>query len=441
MQTDASSAFGTIQKAEQSGGKETMCLNTRGEPQSFDHLQSETPSNPPPVTGANSNAGIFSARMGRDVAAGVAVSIGNVRKVYGNPQSGNVALHGISIDIGDNEFFTLLGPSGCGKTTLLRLIAGFEQPTAGTTRLFGQEISRLPPYKRKINTVFQDYALFPHMTVAENIRFGMENRRFERTRMDERTSEMLQLVKMERFADRKPTQLSGGQQQRVALARALAPEPEVLLLDEPLSALDLKLRQAMRMELKAIQEQTGITFVFVTHDQEEALSMSDRIAVMSEGRVQQTGSPDEIYESPNNRFVANFIGETNFIEGTVESVEDNRTLFRCENGYLIACAPSNASFQDKRCTLSIRPEKIRLVAPETPETLAGTVRNVVYLGTDVHYCVTLINGTEITARLQNDGSSGLKFAMGEAVALQFQADAARLLSEDSYGRHEGGDHE
>lgn len=247
-----------------------------------------------------------------------AVSIRAVRKVYGDPESGPVALKRVDLDIRDNEFFTLLGPSGCGKTTLLRMIAGFEFPTEGEILLYGENIAARPPFERPVNTVFQHYALFPHMSIAENLAFGLESRPLGRSlgkaEIAERVREMLALVQMERFADRRPGQLSGGQQQRVALARALAPQPRVLLLDEPLSALDLKLRQAMREELKAIQAKTGITFIFVTHDQEEALTMSDRIAVLSEGQVQQVGPPEEIYERPGNRFVADFIGETNFIE-------------------------------------------------------------------------------------------------------------------------------
>ncbi len=233
------------------------------------------------------------------------------------------ALDDVSVTIRENEFFTLLGPSGCGKTTLLRLIAGFDFPTEGEILLYGHDIAPLPPFKRPVNTVFQNYALFPHMTVAQNIGFGLEMLRKPRAEIDARVAEMLRLVRMEELAKRKTSQISGGQQQRVALARALAPAPKVLLLDEPLSALDFKLRKEMQIELKRLQLETGITFIFVTHDQEEALTMSDRIAVMSKGKILQIGSPREIYDHPSERFVANFIGETNFLQG--DGAERQRT--------------------------------------------------------------------------------------------------------------------
>ncbi len=237
--------------------------------------------------------------------ANTTVSIQSVTKRFGD----FVALDNISLDIQDNEFFTLLGPSGCGKTTLLRTIAGFEDVTSGSILLQGEDIAGLPPNKRPVNTVFQQYALFPHMTVTENVMFGLQRLGIANKEVKQRTSEVLALVQLTQFAERLPTQLSGGQQQRVALARALAPRPKVLLLDEPLSALDLKLRQAVRIELQQIQHETGITFIFVTHDQEEALTMSDRIAVIAGGKLQQVGSAREIYERPENRFVADFIGE------------------------------------------------------------------------------------------------------------------------------------
>ena len=250
----------------------------------------------------------------------MAVSIRNAVKRYGT----TTALHGVSLDIADNAFFTLLGPSGCGKTTLLRMIAGFEEASEGEILLFGQSIAALEPNLRPVNTVFQNYALFPHMPVLENVAFCLKMKGVDAATRRKRAGQMLELVHLSALADRMPSQLSGGQQQRVALARALAPEPKVLLLDEPLSALDLKLRQAMRVELKQLQEETGITFLFVTHDQEEALTMSDRIAVMSEGRVQQVGTAREIYETPVNRFVAEFIGETNLIEVDVIRVAEGK---------------------------------------------------------------------------------------------------------------------
>lgn len=246
-----------------------------------------------------------------------AISLKSVTKRFKDFQ----ALNEISFDIKEGEFFTLLGPSGCGKTTLLRLLGGFEETTTGIIKLFEQEIEELPANKRPINTVFQHYSLFPHLTIHENVQFGLKMQGIGKAERVKRADEMLELVQLEKFSDRKPSQLSGGQQQRVALARALAPRPKLLLLDEPLSALDLKLRQSMRLELKKIQQQTGITFVFVTHDQEEALTMSDRIAVMSAGHLQQIGTPSEIYEEPVNEFVAGFIGETNLLDVDVLNKE------------------------------------------------------------------------------------------------------------------------
>ena len=251
--------------------------------------------------------------------ADVAIQIDRVGVVFNAASRDAVtALDDVSLEIFANEFFTLLGPSGCGKTTLLRLIAGFEQPTTGSIKLEGQALEGLPPFKRPVNTVFQSYALFPHLSVAQNIAFGLEESRKPKTEIAARVEEMLNLVKLEGFASRKPAQLSGGQQQRVALARALANSPKVLLLDESLSALDLKLRKEMQLELKRLQHATGITFVFVTHDQEEALTMSDRLAVMKDGRIEQIGTPTEIYDHPRSKYVADFIGDTNFLEGKIK---------------------------------------------------------------------------------------------------------------------------
>ncbi|MBO3277881.1 ABC transporter ATP-binding protein [Pseudomonas schmalbachii] len=359
-----------------------------------------------------------------------AVSIRSVRKVYGDPDSGPVALKSVDLDIRDNEFFTLLGPSGCGKTTLLRMIAGFEFPTAGEILLYGENIADRPPYERSVNTVFQHYALFPHMTIAENLAFGLEShplgKRMDKAQIAERVREMLALVQMERFAQRKPTQLSGGQQQRVALARALAPHPKVLLLDEPLSALDLKLRQAMREELKAIQAKTGITFIFVTHDQEEALTMSDRIAVLSEGEVQQVGRPDDIYEHPRNRFVADFIGETNFIEARVEQVADGQALYRIAGGSLLAAAAGEGVKAGATVTLSIRPERLQLLA-DSAEATPCTVIAQIYLGTDLQYQVSLADGTCLTVRAPNSAGQRQRFAAGQSAGLQFEKGSASVL--------------
>ena len=350
-----------------------------------------------------------------------AVHLDGVRKRFGT----FTALHGVSFEIGDNAFFTLLGPSGCGKTTLLRMIAGFETPTEGTIRLYGEEIAGLPPDRRPVNTVFQNYALFPHMSVAENVGFGLRMLGWAKPEAAARVAEMLALVKLDAFAARKPAQLSGGQQQRVALARAMAPRPKVLLLDEPLSALDLKLRQAMRAELKALQRETGITFVFVTHDQEEALTMSDRIAVMSEGRVQQIGTPQEVYEHPVNRFVAEFVGETNVLDVVVGAAEAGSVRCTLAGGAeIVAEAPAGPAAAGSG-HVSIRPERLSLVA-EGAGTVAGTVERVVYLGTDIATQVRLDGGGTVSVRAQNAGAEA-SVATGARVGVAIAERAARLL--------------
>lgn len=335
------------------------------------------------------------------------------------------ALKGATLSIRDNEFFTLLGPSGCGKTTLLRMIAGFEDITEGQILLYGDEIASLPPNKRPINTVFQNYALFPHMTVAENVAFGMKMLGKGKAECEKRAADMLSLVKLAEFADRKPAQLSGGQQQRVALARALAPGPKVLLLDEPLSALDLKLRQDMRVELKQLQRETGITFVFVTHDQEEALTMSDRIAVMSAGELQQIGAPTEIYEAPINRFVADFIGETNFLE--VEITATDGPLWQCRLGaFYLNSQPTEGFAKGSRATVSVRPERLAVTDPGMGG-IPGVVARTIYLGTDTQHIITLDTGDEVLARSQNHGGADGPQA-GDRVAVMIEDGAARLLA-------------
>ncbi|MDP8918420.1 MAG: ABC transporter ATP-binding protein [Pseudomonadota bacterium] len=349
-----------------------------------------------------------------------AIELRQVVKRY----SSATAIHGVTLDIGDNEFFTLLGPSGCGKTTLLRMVAGFEDVTEGQILLFGEDISGREPNRRPVNTVFQQYALFPHMSVIDNVAFGLKMKGMDLASRRQRAGRMLEMVHLSAFADRLPSQLSGGQQQRVALARALAPEPKVLLLDEPLSALDLKLRQAMRVELKQLQEETGITFVFVTHDQEEALTMSDRIAVMSAGRVQQVGPPREIYEAPVNRFVADFIGETNLIEVEVESVEGGMARVVLPGGHRIACPAAAGSAG--RHHLSIRPERLAIVAQGGE--IEATVERVVYLGTDLQIITRLDGGTAFDVRLQNSARVAVP-APGTRVGLHLEEGAARLLAD------------
>ena len=356
------------------------------------------------------------------MAQNIAVEARNAVKAFGQGDAAVRALDDVSVEIRKGEFFTLLGPSGCGKTTLLRLIAGFEMPTAGTILLDGQDITYLPPNKRPVNTVFQSYALFPHLTVAQNIGFGLEMQGRPKAEVKSTVERMLAMVKLESMAGRKTSQLSGGQQQRVALARALAPSPKVLLLDEPLSALDLKLRKEMQIELKRLQLETGITFVFVTHDQEEALTMSDRIGVMSAGKLQQVGAPKEIYTRPVNRFVASFIGETNFLTATQEAGGA-----RLATGDLIELASGGA--QGRKLTITIRPEQLRLCDPAEAGALAATVANLVYFGTDTHCHMTLADGSEMVARLQSPALGDAGLATGQKVGLRFQPGAAQVLED------------
>jgi putative spermidine/putrescine transport system ATP-binding protein len=304
-----------------------------------------------------------------------AIRTRGLRKTY---SGGVLALAGVDLEIGAGEFFTLLGPSGSGKTTLLRLIAGFERPDAGTIELSGRPITNVPPYARDVNTVFQDYALFPHMSLVQNIEYGMRVRRVGKAERRRRAEQALDMVRLTGLGGRKPAQLSGGQRQRVALARAIVNEPQVLLLDEPLGALDLKLRQEMQLELQHVQRAVGITFVYVTHDQEEALSMSDRIAVLSNGRIEQVGAPLEVYERPATDFVAGFIGTSNLIE------RDGRHM-------------------------TVRPEKIRLLAEgEDPADGAhvetGVIRDVVYVGVFTRYIIDLDAGGELVVARQNERS-------------------------------------
>ncbi len=353
-----------------------------------------------------------------------AVEVRAATKVFGAGADGVRALDGVSLTIRENEFFTLLGPSGCGKTTLLRLVAGFEVPTAGDILLHGESVVGLPPYRRPVNTVFQNYALFPHMTVAENIAFGLEMRGVARAQIEATTREMLGLVKMEGLGGRRPAQLSGGQQQRVALARALANHPRVLLLDEPLSALDLKLRQGMRLELKNLQKKTGITFIFVTHDQEEALTMSDRIAVMSQGRVQQLGTPLDIYERPVNRFVADFIGDTNLVPAVVSGPDGEYLRCRGAGGLELLASPVAGAGHGGAVTLAVRPEKITL----GPGSL-GRVAQALYLGTDTSYEVRLADGLALAVRMRNQADGRARFQVGDAVDVTVPPGAARMLQD------------
>ncbi len=356
-----------------------------------------------------------------------AIEVRGVSKIFGTGESQVAALDDVSVSIRENEFFTLLGPSGCGKTTLLRLIAGFDFPTNGQILLHGDDIALLPPYKRPVNTVFQSYALFPHMTVAGNIAFGLEMLGKPKAEIEARVAAMLKLVKMEALRDRRTSQISGGQQQRVALARALAPQPKVLLLDEPLSALDYKLRKEMQIELKRLQNETGITFIFVTHDQEEALTMSDRIAVMSSGKILQVGSPRDIYDRPAERFVADFIGESNFLDAAIVSAAGGRATVRLASGAELA-ATLPEGFQPKdRVTVVVRPEQARLVREGGAVT--GVLENVVYFGTDTHFHVRPDTGGEFIVRQQNSRSGDAGFARGDRIGVAIGEDAAQVLKD------------
>ncbi|WP_377290718.1 ABC transporter ATP-binding protein [Rhizobium sp. SG2393] len=359
-----------------------------------------------------------------------AVEIKSVSKVFGFGEYAVAAVDHVSVAIRENEFFTLLGPSGCGKTTLLRLIAGFEFPSSGEIVLAGENIAAMPPYKRPINTVFQNYALFPHMTVAENIGFGLQMLGRPKAEMTARVSEMLKLVRMEHLAGRRTSQISGGQQQRVALARALAPQPKVLLLDEPLSALDYKLRKEMQIELKRLQAETGITFIFVTHDQEEALTMSDRIAVMSSGKILQVGSPHDIYDRPADRFVADFIGETNFLAARVIQPGEGGAEVELAGGLRLKASAAPGLSAGEAATVVVRPEHASLSRPDRviiAPSLQGTVSNVVYFGTDTHYHVRLDGGETFIVRSQNRVHQHGRFETGEPVNVVFEPGAARVL--------------
>ncbi|UCI09247.1 ABC transporter ATP-binding protein [Mesorhizobium sp. B1-1-8] len=359
-----------------------------------------------------------------------AIEVRGVRKVFGTGENQVAALDTVSVSIRENEFFTLLGPSGCGKTTLLRLIAGFDFPSAGEILLHGQDIAPLPPFKRPVNTVFQSYALFPHMTVAQNIGFGLEMLGKPKAEIEARVAQMLKLVKMEALKARRTSQISGGQQQRVALARALAPQPKVLLLDEPLSALDYKLRKEMQIELKRLQHETGITFIFVTHDQEEALTMSDRIAVMSAGKILQVGTPRDIYDRPAERFVADFIGETNFLPGTVVSKKPGVATVKFAGNAMISAGYPEGFDPLGEVTLVVRPEHADLVPDPAKGTITGTLSNIVYFGTDTHFHVKLDGGDDdFIVRHQNSRSNPATYETGAKVGIQFEEDAARVLKD------------
>jgi spermidine/putrescine transport system ATP-binding protein len=354
-----------------------------------------------------------------------AVQLRSVSKHFGTV----VAVDDVSLSIYDGEFFSLLGPSGCGKTTTLRLIAGFELPTKGEVYIGEKLQGEIPAYHRPVNTVFQNYALFPHMTVFKNVAFGLEMRKIPMEEIRQRVLEALDMVQLPGMENRKPDQLSGGQQQRVALARALVNRPQVLLLDEPLGALDLKLRKAMQLELKALQHRVGITFVYVTHDQEEALTMSDRIAVMNHGHVLQVATPQEIYDLPSDRFVADFIGETNFLSGQVKGGRIGEAVVVVDGTLAVHVFVDRMPGMNEDVTVAIRPEKISIhTEPPDPQALPGVVEEVIYTGTDTRYLVRLTEKAVVTVRQQNvDVGAAVSFPVGMQVYLCWQPESARLL--------------
>ena len=358
---------------------------------------------------------------GQDVERAVAVELSAVTKRFGE----FVAVDDLSLDIYEGEFFSLLGPSGCGKTTTLRMIAGFEEPTEGGISVDGDPVRGVPPYRRPVNTVFQSYAIFPHLNVFDNVAFGLRRSGVKGEELRKRVTDACEMVQLSGFEKRKPGMLSGGQQQRVALARALINRPEVLLLDEPLGALDLKLRKEMQLYLKNLQHEVGITFIYVTHDQEEALTMSDRIAVMNEGRVQQVADPPTLYELPRNRFVSDFIGQTNVFSGTVESVSGKRITLSTPSGKVEATACEVEVEVGAETHAAVRPEKVRF-GSEGDNTSNVRVREIVYLGVSTQYITELPDGEKLVLYQQNS-SEDANPEIGEEVPVAWDARNCLIL--------------
>jgi putrescine transport system ATP-binding protein len=358
------------------------------------------------------------------------ISFKNVTKKFGD----FTAVDNLSLNIYNREFFALLGASGCGKSTLLRMLAGFEQPTTGEIVLDGQDLAGTPPYRRPVNMMFQSYALFPHMSVEKNIAFGLCQDGMPKSEIDDRVGQMLKLVKLEQFAKRKPNQLSGGQRQRVALARSLAKRPKVLLLDEPLGALDKKLREETQFELMDLQQSLGLTFVVVTHDQEEAMTMADRIAVMSHGKVVQVATPAEIYEAPNCRFVADFIGDVNILDGNVSSAQSGIVEIAIESGFTVRTASGDIPSAGSRASLAIRPEKLR-VSPRPPANASvnaaeGEIWDIAYLGDMTVFHVKLKSGQVVKASSLNAVRAVEEpFAYDQNVWISFDENAGVLLKD------------
>lgn len=366
------------------------------------------------------------------MANGFAVEMQDVLKQFVTPEGGILAaVNHVTMQIKDGEFFSLLGPSGCGKTTSLRMIAGFELPTSGSILIHGREMSQVPAHLRPVNTVFQQYALFPHMTVEQNIGFGLEMKGVPRAERSKRVSQALEMVRLPGMEMRRTKQLSGGQQQRIALARALVNKPEVLLLDEPLGALDLKLRKEMQLELKTLQREVGITFIYVTHDQEEALTMSDRIAVMNKGVALQIGKPEEIYERPADKFVADFIGETNFLDGVVRGQDGSLVEIELTGVGMVRVESSRRFTSGQQVSVAVRPEKLRLNSElKEGNNLRGRVEDVIYIGTDTHYGVRFAGGQKARVREQNATQAHKAIAKpGEEVTVSFTRTSPRILTE------------
>ncbi len=354
------------------------------------------------------------------------LEVRGAKRIFKTPEGGTVAaLDGVDLDVGQNEFVTLLGPSGCGKTTLLRSISGFEQLDAGTLTLEGQDIATLPPHRRPVNTVFQSYALFSHMTVERNVAYSLEVAGVSADERRRRAGEALEMVGLGDAQRRKPSQLSGGQRQRVALARSIIAQPKLLLLDEPLSALDRRLRQQMQLELKTLQSELGIAFVFVTHDQEEALTMSDRIVVMRDGKIEQSGAPRDIFRKPKTRFVAEFIGDTNLFETTIEGQDNGLTVAKSGCGLTLHLSEEVKLTKGDAASVVIRPTDLRLDGGDGMSSIKGRISRVIYLGTDLHYYVEPeAGGQEILAVARTDGS---RREVGEPVTLSYRPERAHIV--------------
>lgn len=363
--------------------------------------------------------------MARDLAASAAgIQLDGLTRVYGTAY----AVRDLTLDIKAGEFLSLLGPSGCGKTTTLRMIGGFEFPDAGFITIGDQRVERLPPNKRPVNTVFQSYALFPHMTVAENVAYGLKYLKVSRSEVKERVVEALKMVRMESFVDRRPAQLSGGQQQRVAIARALVNRPAVLLLDEPMSALDRKLREEMQIELKLLQQQLGITFIFVTHDQDEAMTMSDRIAIMANGQIEQIGTAAQIYDEPVSKYVAEFIGQQSFFDGKVSAADDHSITVESQ-GYVLQSThtPLPTKHVGDTATAAVRPEVVSLASGNNPgvNAVVGTIMGVSQIGHILQIVVITDKGIKILVRI--DRASQPPTEIGETVTCSWPADQVHIF--------------